>query len=270
MKMLAGNRSIAVVPLATLLLGSLLVVLKTVKAIPAGHVGVVDQWGVVSPQPLQPGLNLVSPLAKVVRFSARTQELKETTVTPSQDGLNLTMDVSLLYRVVPEQAQEIYKTVGTNYQEVVLIPLFRSTVRNVTATYDAKALYTSKRVEMAQKIREQLSRSLANRGIVIDEVALRKVDLPANLQAAVEEKLKAEQEAQRMQFVLEKERQEAERRRIEARGIADAQKIIAQGLNENTLQWRTIEATEKLAQSPNAKVIVVGAGNKGVPMLLQP
>jgi regulator of protease activity HflC (stomatin/prohibitin superfamily) len=173
-----------------------------------------------------------------------------------------------LYALDPEKASLIYKTVGENYPEIILVPQFRSVVRGVTAKYEAQALYTSTREKLAGEIKEELSALVNPRGILIENVPLRQVILPAGLTQAIEEKLKAEQESQRMAFVLQREAQEAERKRIEAKGIADFQEIVSKGISEQLLKWKGIEATEKLANSSNAKIVIVGAGKDGLPIIL--
>lgn len=244
-------------------------VAKCVAIIPAGHVGVVDLFGNVSQKTLKPGINLVNPLSKVVKFSTQTQEVKETLETPSKEGLSISLEASLLYRLDPEQAAQVYQTVGRDYLNVILIPQFRSVVRSTTASYNAQALYTSQREQLSGQIRQGLMEVISSRGMIVEDTPLRKIGLPPTLQQAIEAKLKAEQESQQMQFTLEKERQEAERKRIEAQGIADYQRIVSQGLSEQVLQLKGIEATEKLAESPNAKVVVIGAGKGGLPLILQ-
>ena len=246
-----------------------LIVYKSVVVVPAGHVGVVDFFGTVSRNSLKPGMNLVNPFANVIKMSIKTQELKEATTVPTQEGLSLNLEVSVLYHLDPEKAPDVYKTVGPVYDEVLLIPQFRSVIRTVTAGYEAKALYTSLREKLATAITDELKRQVEPRGIVIESSPLRNIQLPPRVAEAIEEKLRAEQESQRMQFILEKERLEADRKRIEAQGIADFQKIVSEGLNRELLQWKGIEATEKLAGSSNAKVIVVG-GKDGLPLILNP
>lgn len=241
---------------------------QLLTVIPAGHVGVVDFFGSVSPNTLKAGINMRNPLARIVKLSVKTQELKEVMDVPSKEGLTVQLELSALYHLDPEKAAEIYKSVGLNYMEVILIPQFRSVARGVTATYDARALYTSERELLARTILDELRKLVAPRGINIESTPLRKVGLPGGLTQAIEEKLRAEQESQRMQFVLEKEKLEAERKRIEARGIADFQEIVTKGISEPLLRWKGIEATEKLAQSPNAKVVVIGAGKDGLPLIL--
>ncbi len=236
--------------------------------VPAGHVGVVDFFGTVSPNTLKAGINLVNPLANVIKFSVKTQELKETMEVPSKEGLTVKLEVSVLYHLNPEQAAEVYKTIGPNYAEIILQPQFRSVSRGVTAGFEAKALYTSERELLATQIQDQLRKIVEPRGITVENTPLRQVGLPARLSESIEEKLRAEQESQRMEFVLTKEKQEADRKRIEAQGIADFQRIVAQGISEQLLRWKGIEATEKLANSQNAKVVIVGSGKDGLPLIL--
>jgi len=236
--------------------------------IPAGHVGVVDFFGMVSDNTLKAGVNFVNPMANVVKFSIKTQEIKEMMNVPSQEGLSVQLEISLLYHLNPENANKIYKTVGENYSEVLIVPQFRSAVRGVTAKFEAKALYTSGREVLAKEIETELRKIIEKRGIAIENTPLRQIVLPQGLTNAIEEKLKAEQESQRMQFVLLKETQEADRKRIEAQGIADFQKIVAQGISDQLLKWKGIEATEKLANSPNSKVVVIGSGKDGLPLIL--
>jgi regulator of protease activity HflC (stomatin/prohibitin superfamily) len=201
-------------------------------------------------------------------MSIQTLELKETMDTPSKEGLTTQIEVSVLYHLNPEQAANVYKSVGENYVSVILEPQFRSVSRGVTALYDAKALYTAERAALETLIYDDLKKVVEARGITIESTPLRKVGLPAGLMAAIEEKLRMEQESQRMQFVLTKERQEADRKRIEAQGIADFQKIVTLGISENLLRWKGIEATLKIAESSNAKVIIVGSGKDGLPVIL--
>ncbi len=253
--------------IATILL-FLIALSQCFTVIPAGHVGVVDFFGVVSDNTLKSGINFINPLARVIKFSIKTQEIKEIMDVPSKEGLTVQLEVSVLFHLDPEKASQVYKTVGENYIGVILEPQFRSVSRGVTAGYEARALYTSEREMLAQIIMSELQKIVGQRGIVIESTPLRKITLPAGLTAAIEEKLRAEQESQRMQFVLAKERQEADRKRIEAQGISDFQNIVSKGISEQLLRWKGIEATEKLANSPNTKVIVIGAGKDGLPLIL--
>ncbi len=236
--------------------------------IPAGTVGVVDFLGTVSDNTLKAGVNIVNPIARIEKFTIKTQAIKEVMNIPSKEGLDVQLEISLMYRLNPDKANEIYKTVGSNYREIILLPQFRSVVRGVTARYQAKALYTASREKLANEIIKDLNSLVEPRGITIEEAPLRQIVLPARLMKSIEEKLQAEQESQRMEFILNKETQEAERKRIEAKGIKDFQSIVSEGLNDQLLRWKGIEATEKLASSPNAKVIVIGSGKDGLPLIL--
>jgi len=243
-------------------------ILQTFTVVPAGTVGVVDFLGNVNDNTLKAGVNIVNPLAKVVKFSIKTQEMKEVMNVPSEEGLSVQLEISLLYKLNPEKANEIYKTVGQNYSGIILIPQFRSVVRSVTARYQAKALYTASREKLAGEIFEELNKLVGPRGITIESSPLRQIVLPPGLTKSIEEKLQAEQESQRMEFILNKEKQEAERKRIEAKGIRDFQAIVSEGINQNLLRWKGIEATEKLANSKNTKVVVIGSGKDGLPIIL--
>ena len=236
--------------------------------IPAGHTGVIDFLGNVSDNTLKPGVNLVNPMAKIEKMSIKTQEMKELMSVPSKEGLSVDLEISLLFKLDSEKANEIYKTVGPNYADIILVPQFRSVVRGVTARYEAKALYTASREKLAGEIIEELEKLVGPRGITVEQAPLRQIQLPSRLTQSIEEKLQAEQESQRMAFVLQKEEQEADRKRIEAKGIADFQNIVAKGISDQLLQWKGIEATEKLANSSNTKVIVIGSGKNGLPLIL--
>lgn len=255
--------------LALVIVGAVVVAfVQLVRIVPAGHVGVVDLFGVVRPESLKAGLHLVNPLARVLPMSVKTQEIKEVMEVPSKEGLTMQLEVSALFHLDPQQAPEVYRSVGPNWIEVLLEPQFRSVARGVTAGYEAKALYTSEREALANLLAEELRKLVQGRGVVIESTPLRRIGLPARLAQAIEEKLSAEQESQRMQFVLTKESQEAERKRIEAAGISDFQRIVSQGISEQLLRWKGIEATLEIAKSQNAKVIVVGSGKDGLPIIL--
>lgn len=201
-------------------------------------------------------------------MSIQTQELKETMEVPSKEGLTMILEVSVLFHLQAEKAADVYRTVGVNYVEVLLEPQFRSVARGVTASYEAKALYTSEREQLAGEIAEALRHQVEPRGVGVEATPLRKIGLPQRLAQAIEEKLSAEQESQRMQFVLMKETQEAERKRIEAQGISDFQRIVSQGISDQLLRWKGIEATMEIAKSANSKVVVIGAGEDGLPLIL--
>jgi len=249
-------------------IGGIIILLNLFTIVPAGTVGVVDFLGYVSNATLKSGVNLINPFAKVIIFSVKTQEAKEIMNVPSQEGLGVQLEISLLFKLDPEKANEIYKTVGANYEEIILIPQFRSVVRGVTARFEAKALYTASREKLAGEIHDELQRIVGPRGITIEAAPLRQIVLPNRLTESIEQKLQAEQESQRMAFILEKEKQEAERKRIEAKGIADFQDIVSRGISDQLLKWKGIEATEKLANSQNSKIVIIGSGKEGLPIIL--
>lgn len=238
--------------------------------IPAGHSGVIDFFGSVSDKTLGPGVNFVNPMANVVKFDTRKQEIKEVMNVPSKEGMSVELEISLIFQLKMDKVNQIYKTAG-NYEEYLqklVVPNFRSVVRGVTTKYEAKALYTAERDKLENEMRDKLSSVREISEISVLSTPLRQITLPRGLTASIEEKLKSEQESQRMTFVLERERQEAERKRIEAKGISDFQTIVSQGISDQLLRWKGIEATEKLANSQNSKVIVIGSGKDGLPIIL--
>lgn len=237
--------------------------------IPAGHVGVVDFFGIVSGNTLKAGVNPVNPMAKVKKFSIQTSELQEQMSVLSREGLTIGLEISVLYRMDADSAANVYKKIaGGDFLNVVLIPQFRSVCRAVTANFQASALYSTEREQLGLSIREELSKIMLQRGIIIESTPLRNVALPSQLTDAIEQKQRADQESQRMEFILTKEKQEADRKRIEAQGVADFQKIVATGISEQLLRWKGIEATLKIAESSNAKVIIIGSGKDGLPVIL--
>jgi prohibitin 1 len=251
-----------------LILFVVLILGAPITVVPAGHVGVKDFFGSVSTNVLSPGVHLVFPFTRVIKMSIQTQDVKETAEVPSKEGLMMDLEGSLLFRLDPAKAAEIYKTVGKNYQEIVVHPQIRSAIREITASYEAKALYTAEREQIARETFDLFQKMASGRGIVPEAVLLRKIGLPALVANAIQEKLKREQEAEQMKFVLQKEQQEAERKRIEAQGIADFQRIVAQGISPQLLEWKGIEATEKLALSANSKIVVIGNPKSGLPIIL--
>ena len=252
---------------AAIAAGILILFYLTTTVVAAGHVGVKDFFGQVSDQPLHPGINFVVPFTRVIKFSAQTREMKESAAVPTSEGLIVNLDVSLLFRLKPEEAPKVYKTVGRNYEFVVIDPQLRSVIRDVTAEYEAKFLYSASREMVAKNMFKHIELLLVPRGIEAEQVLLRSVQLPQLLTQSIQEKLQAEQQSQRMRFVLDKEKQEAERKRIEGQGIADFQTIVSRGISEQLLKWKAIEVASELSKSPNAKIIVLG-DKSGLPIIL--
>jgi len=241
-----------------------------VVSVPTGHVGVLTLFGRVTGEALDEGIHVINPLKSVKKLSIQTQSLKESANVPSNEGLILALDTSLLFHLDHNKAADAYQKLGPRYLETVVEPTLRAAIRAATSSHTANALYTNARELVQQQIKDQLTAELGPRGFVIEDVLLRDVQLPALLKGSIEAKQQAEQDALRMSFVLQKEKQEAERKRIEAQGIADFQKIVAQGISPQLLEWKGIEATEKLAMSSNAKIVVVGNAKNGLPLVLGP
>jgi len=252
---------------AGIVLAVVLMAFSAVTIIPAGHVGVIDVFGNVSDRVLQPGVRIVNPLARIHKMSVRTREVTETADVPSSEGLVVHMDVTMLYNLDPAYAPQVYRTLGMDFESILIQPQLRSHLRDATASFEAKALYTSGREGVAATMLEVLVPTLNERGFTNLQVLLRSISLPSQLRASIEQKLQAEQQSEQMRFVLDRERQEAERKRIEAQGIADFQRIVAQGIDERLLRWKGIEATQALAASQNAKIVIVG-GKDGLPLIL--
>lgn len=248
----------------------LILLWSAVTSVPTGHVGVLTLFGRVTGDVLPEGLHFVNPFKVNHNMSIQTQEKKESASVPSMEGLMMALDTSLIFKLDRNRAAEVYQGIGMDYINVVVEPNLRSAIRAVTATHSANALYTGGREEVALKIQDELAHLLGPRGIVIESVLLRDIQLPAMLRASIEAKQQSEQEALRMSFILQKEKQEAERKRIEAQGIADFQRIVAQGISPQLLEWKGIEATEKLATSPNAKVVLIGSSKTGLPLIMEP
>lgn len=244
--------------------------IASVAKVPAGHVGVLTLFGRVTGEALPEGMHFVNPFKVNTVMSVRTQELKESAAVPSSEGLVMNLDTSLLFRIQPDKAAHLYQTVGPNYIGVVIEPTLRAAIREATASHTANALYTGEREKVGQEIFGALSRELVKRGIEVESVFLRDIQLPAALKHSIELKQQAEQESLAMSFRLQKEKQEADRKRIEAEGIRDFQRTVSQGISPELLTWKGIEATEKLADSQNTKIVIIGNTKNGLPLVLTP
>jgi len=242
-----------------------------------GQVGVQKLFGKVSSRILESGLNFKNPMVVVVPFDIRTQNYTmsgvptEGTVTGddairvlSADGLEVIIDLTVLYKVVAPEAPKILEQIGTDYRDVIVRPVCRTRIRDNAVYYDAVALYSSKRDEFQDRIFKSIESVFNSRGLLLEQLLVRNITLPASVKTTIESKINAEQEAQKMTFVLQKEKQEAERKRVEAQGIADYQKIISLSLTDKQLQYEMIKA---ITNSPNSKLIIMGNG-KGTPMIL--
>lgn len=222
-----------------------------------GEVGVRDTMGALAKEPSQPGLKFfLWPFFDIWRVPVRTVNLKVRLDLPSREGLTIESEVSILYSVIPDAAPKVLTQVGVEYEQELILPVFRSAVADVTAQFDAKDMHTGRRAEIEAAVQKKMSELLAGRGFVIEAVLLKSVRLPSGLSMAIEDRLRAEQEAQRMTFVLDREKREAERKQIEAAGIRYSQKTIAEGLSPQILRYKAIEALRELAKSPNAKLII--------------
>jgi prohibitin 1 len=244
-----------------------IVTLSSTSCVRTGHVGIVTLFGRVTGQTLPEGIHFVNPVANVTELNVKTQEIKEHAAVPSKEGLIMGIDASILYHLDPSQAASVFQRVGPNYAEVLLQPTFRSAMRAITAANTASALYSDARENIARQILDDVARQVSARGVVVENVLLRDLQLPETLKHAIEAKQQAQQEAQRMEFVLQREKQEAERKRVEAAGIKDFQDIVSQGISDKLLDWKGIEATIELAKSQNSKVIVVGNSKNGLPLI---
>ena len=249
----------------------------SVKQIEPGDVGVQKLFGKVNTNILESGLNLINPLVEVVTFDVRTQNYTMSGVHDegdkmgddairvlSADGLEVIIDLTVLYKVIPTEAPRILKQIGTDYRNTIVRPICRTKIRDNAVYYDAVALYSSKRDEFQSRIFKTIETDFKSRGLILEQLLVRNITLPASVKAAIESKINAEQEAQKMTFVLQKEKQEAERKRVEAQGIADYQKILSTGLSDKQLQYEMIKA---IATSPNAKLIIMDS-KKGAPIIV--
>lgn len=268
---------ISIVGIAMLLLG---ISFSVFKVIEPGRVGVKTLFGKVDNDVLPSGLHLVNPLVDVTTFDVKTQNYTMSGVSTegqkqgddairilSADGLEVTIDLSVLFRVKADQAPFILQNIGPEYLDNIVRPVARTAIRDNAVYYDAVALYSTKRQEFQDKIYRTISASFAKSGMELQQLLIRNITLPQSVRATIESKINAEQDAQKMQFVLQKERQQAEQKRIEAQGIADYQRIISTNLTDRQLQYESILAQKAVALSPNSKVIIMG-NSKGMPLIL--
>ena len=247
--------------------------------IDAGQVGVKKLFGKVQPDVLESGLHFINPLYEVEKLDIKTQNYTMSGIHDegqkqgddairvlTADGLEVTIDLTALYRIVPADAPRLVRETGVDYEYKIVRPITRTRIRDNAVYYEAVALYSSKRDEFQNRIFNGIENDFKKRGLLLENLLVRNITLPAAVKSTIEQKIQAEQEAQKMQFVLQKERQEADRKRIEAQGISDYQRIISESLTDKQLQYEQIKAYKEMALSQNAKVIVIGKG--GAPVIL--
>lgn len=245
----------------------------------AGQVGVKKLFGKVQPDVLESGLHFVNPLYEIEKLDVKTQNYTMSGIHDegaktgddairvlTADGLEVTIDLTVLFRVNISEAPKLIKEIGVDYQDKIVRPIARTRIRDNAVYYDAVALYSTKRDEFQNRIFKGIEDEFKKRGLFLENLLVRNITLPASVKAVIEQKINAEQDAQKMQFVLQKERLEADRKRVEAQGIADYQKIISESLTDKQLQYEQIKAYKELAASPNTKIVVMGKGS--APILL--
>ena len=250
-----------------------------VKQVDAGEVGVQKLFGQVQDRVLESGLNFVNPLVNIANVNVRTQNYTMSGVHDegkkegddairilSSDGLELILDLTVLYHVNKSDAPRIVREIGEDYETVLVRPITRTKIRDNAVYYAAVDLYSVKRDEFQQRIYKDIEANFKQRGLTLEQLLVRNITLPSSVKLTIESKINAEQDAQKMQFVLQKEKQEAERKRVEAQGIADYQRILSTGLSDKLLQYEQIKAQKELALSQNAKVIVMNG--KSAPILI--
>ncbi len=221
------------------------------------EIGVKRKLGKLQPNVYAPGPVGFNPFTStIIKLPVRTINVEISSNLPSKEGLNVAAVISILYRINPEQAPSILQTIGLRYEDVVITSVFRSAAADVCSRFFAKDMHSAERAAIEREITQHMANLLQSRGFIIEAVLLKNIQLPPGLARAVEEKLEAEQDAQRMEFLLEREKREAQRKMIEAEGIRDAQKILSEGLNDRIIKWQSIEAFRELSRSPNAKIII--------------
>jgi len=242
--------------------------LRSLRVVPPARVGVVSVLGKVAKEPLQPGLHVVNPLSSVTHLSTKTMLFEQANDVPTREGVMVRLDVAVLFHIDPSRAPHIFMTIGENFVQTIIAPEVASAVRGLTSESDASALYTVGRLDVQSRLKSELAQVLEPRGIIVEAVLLKDVDLPELLTDAIERKAQAEQEAERMLYIIQRERQEADRKEIEAAGIAQFQKLVSEGITQEMLMWKGIEVTHEIATSDNAKVVIVGNSGSSLPILL--
>ena len=253
------------------------IITSCIIQIEAGEIGVQKLFGKVQNDVLPSGLHFINPLLNVEKMDIRTQNYTMSGVHDegqktgddairalTSDGLEVVIDLTVLYKVLPMEAPRIVRETGLDYNDKIVRPVTRTKIRDNAVYYDAVALYSTKRDEFQNRIFKSIESDFKRRGLLLEQLLVRNITLPAMVKTAIEQKITAEQDAQKMQFVLQKEKQEAERKRVEAQGISDYQRIISESLTDRQLQYEQIKAMKELAGSTNAKMVIMGKGNTSV------
>lgn len=221
-----------------------------------GQAGVKQKLGRLGSEVKTSGPVFFNPFtSKVIITSIQTKNLELSINLPSKEGLSITSQISILYRIDQEKLPVIIQSLGLNFEQIIA-NVFRSASADVCAQYFAKDMHSGMRAKIEEAIQQKMEENLLHQGIIIEAVLMKSIQLPAGLSSSIEQKLQAEQDAMRMQFVLEQSKLEAERKIIEAKGTRDAQKILSEGLTDEIIRIRSVEAFEKLSSSPNSKVII--------------
>jgi prohibitin 1 len=245
---------------------------KATVTIGSGEAGVLYKTfggGVVTDEPaLGEGFHLVAPWNKVIVYEVRQQELLEKMKVLSSNGLDILLEVTAWYKPQTEQLGFLHQKKGQDYLDRVIKPSIRSAARSVVGRYTPEQIYSSKRDAIQKEIFDETKKILDGQYVQLNEVLVRDVTLPPTIKTAIEKKLKQEQEFLEYEFTIQKAQKEAERQRIDAEGKATANRILNASLTENILKEKGIQATLELANSKNAKVIVVGSGKDGMPLIL--
>jgi regulator of protease activity HflC (stomatin/prohibitin superfamily) len=275
-KIAAIGKPMKITGLVLILVGALS---SSVRQVDAGYVGVKALFGKVQNETMSSGLSMINPLMSVTDIDIRTQNYTMSGIHDegiksgddaikvlTADGLEVTIDLSVLYRVNPVEAPNLLREIGINFEDKIVRPITRTRIRDNSVYYDAVALYSTKRDEFQARIFKTIETDFKQRGLILENLLVRNITLPASVKSTIEQKINAEQEAQKMQFVLQKEKQEAERKRVEAQGISDYQRIISLSLSDRQLQYEQIKAMKELAASGNSKIIVMPS--KGAPLIL--
>lgn len=276
-----AKATITTVITAIVIILAVIILLAAITVVPAGHVGVVVLFGKVRTVPLSPGLHVINPLANVVKMETRLLEYTMSVASAegtvrgddaidalTSEGLKVRLDLTAWFRLKPEEAPKVYNEIGANYDRKVIRPTLRTAIRDVAVRYTAEDIYSVKRDSVVIAITLRAKELIGDRGLILDNILLRNVILPDKIADAIDAKLAADQDARRMEFILQKEVLEKERKVVEAEGIREANRIIAQGLTSSYIQWYRIEMLKQLVNSPNNTIVILPENMSSAPLML--